>query len=286
LTEPLSRLEELHHKYRFIQLLQAFGLSAPQTLLCRSIAEVEEALHAWSSNQPVVVKPVFSRFGSRVRIVSDQQNPLAEREVTPSSPWLVQEYVAGTEYSTYSVASNGNVLAHTTYSGSFRAGIGASIAFSHREHARIERWVADVVGRLNFTGQIAFDLIETADGKLYPLECNPRATSGIHLLAAQPGFADVFFAEPPKTISPGKEKAMLAPAMLLYGLPAVRSWAKLEEWVQTVRSSRDVLFRKNDPLPALGQLVTMLTFVKRSVRHNESLLAAATHDIEWNGGKP
>ncbi|MGO0062644.1 ATP-grasp domain-containing protein [Brevibacillus fluminis] len=284
LAEPLDRLEQLHDKYRFIQMVQSFGLPVPRTVLCRSQAELSDALRAWQpADQAVVVKPVFSRFGARIAIVTDGKNPLAANEISPDVPWLAQAYVSGTELSTYTLAQEGKVLAHTTYQGSFRAGIGASIAFAHRDGPQIESWVEEVVGRLGFSGQIAFDLIEAEDGTLYPLECNPRATSGIHLLAGSPDFAPCFFRQPSVPVCPMDARAMLSAAMWLYGLPAAISERRMGEWLRTMRTSRDVLFRWDDPLPLLAQGLTLLSFWKRSRHHDASLLAATTLDIEWNG---
>lgn len=284
LTEPLELLGRLHDKYRFIQTVQAFGLPVPQTMLCRCAAEVGEALRIISpAGQAAVLKPAFSRFGARVAIVTDGRNPLGESEISAVAPWLVQEHLAGKEFATYSLAHEGKLLAHTAYAGSFRAGIGASIAFAHQPAPAIEQWVKTVVERLGFSGQIAFDLIETADGTLYPLECNPRATSGIHLLATEPAFADCFFQPSPATIYPQRTQAMLSAAMWLYGLPAARRQKRLGEWLRTMRTSQDVLFRREDPLPVLAQGLTLLAFWQRSVRHKASLLAVTTQDIEWNG---
>lgn len=283
LTEPLAMLGQLHDKERFIQLIQSYGLPVPKTERCDSIACVDRALRAWPSKRAVVLKPVFSRFGSRVKILYDRKNPLAEDEISPATPWLLQEYIAGNEYATYSLVDYGKVVAHTTYAGSFRAGVGAQIAFAHQKSPQIESWVAEVARRLHFTGQIAFDLVETAEGTIYPLECNPRATSGIHLLAERPDFATAFFQQPATSIQPENAKAMLSAAMWLYGLPGVRSKKRLGEWIQTMRSSRDVLFRREDPLPMLAQGFTLLSFLQRSLRHKVSLLGATTQDIEWNG---
>jgi hypothetical protein len=44
-----------------------------------------------------------------------------------------------------------------------------------------------------------------------------------------------------------------------------------------------VIFRPDDPLPALAQLLPVLRFAARSWRRGIGLLEATTHDIEWNG---
>ena len=46
-------------------------------------------------------------------------------------------------------------------------------------------WVSQFVSHTRFDGFVSFDLIVDASGAVFGIECNPRATSGIHFVAPQ-----------------------------------------------------------------------------------------------------
>ncbi len=281
LAEPLERLRPLHDKWLFAQRAQSSGLCVPRTEVLHSAADVQAAL---GRNPDVVLKPVYSRFAARTRLPPHSARALARVVPSAAEPWVAQAYVRGRQVCTYSLAHGGRLAAHTAYPAEFTAGQGAAIVFRHIEHPAAQAWVETFVARERFSGQIAFDFIETEAGELYALECNPRATSGVHLLASNPAFAQAFFEPPTTTLTPTAARpAQLAAAMWLYALPAVRSWAGLRRWARALAGGRDVLWRAHDPGPALLQGLGLAHFLAWSVRHRISALEASTLDIEWNG---
>src|SRR5439155_26248657 len=132
-----------------------------------------------------------------------------------------------------------------------------------------------------FTGQIAFDFIETADGRLFAIECNPRATSGIHLFADDPEFVRAFLGEAPGLLQPRRGRA--SRYTLLLAAVAPRSWARLRRWAAAFLGGRDVFFRADDPLPFVGQFAAFAALRRRARRYGVSLAEASTLDIEWDG---
>ena len=282
LAQPLESLRPLHNKWLFAQRARTYDLRVPATQLLQSPAELRAAL---AGTRPVVLKPVYSRFAARTLLPPHNARALARVAPSAAEPWVAQTYVRGRQVCTYSLARDGCLLAHTAYPAEFTAGQGAAVVFRHIAHAGALAWVTEFVARERFSGQIAFDFIETEAGDLFALECNPRATSGVHLLACQPGFAQAFFHAPTQTLTPqvGAPPALLASAMLLYALPAVRSWPHLRQWWQAMATGRDVIFDRRDPLPALLQWLGLAGFVGWSLRHGISALEASTFDIEWNG---
>jgi hypothetical protein len=284
-AEPIERLGLLHNKWSFIQTAQAAGLSVPET----QIVETEADLHAAFTRWPrLVLKPVYSRFASRTRILPPASTDFATLGASPISPWVAQEYLAGQPLCTYSVVHAGRLTSHAAYRSLFTAGQGATIHFQHADHPASLAWVERFVEAFGFTGQIAFDFIER-DGTVRAIECNPRATSGIHLLAAAPRFPAAFLDAgmdclfPPAQPAPILAAPMLATAMLLYGLPAALGKRSLRHWWQTFHSGRDVIFRRDDMQPTLAQWRSILHFVGLGWRHRISALEASTRDIEWNG---
>src|SRR5690606_11193810 len=66
---------------------------------------------------------------------------------------------------------------------------GAAIAFEQVQDPGIEDFVTRYIAATGWSGQISFDLMRLANGQVLPLECNPRATSGLHFFDEGPRFA-------------------------------------------------------------------------------------------------
>ena len=278
-VELLDKLRTLHNKWDFIHLARGLGLPVPETALVETEASLGSAWKRWPR---LVVKPVYSRFASRTLICPTPA--LAKSTVTFDSRWVAQEFIAGTQVCTYSVCHNGRVAAHTAYRSDFTAGQGATILFRHVNHAATLDWATKFVAATEFTGQIAFDFIETREGKIFAIECNPRAISGIHLLASIPNFPDAFFNPSMPCIAPSDDfSVQLWTGMLVYGLSASLKKCQLKKWWYAFASSRDVIFRRDDPLPAFLQFRSIFYYLQLARRENISPLEASTFDIEWNG---
>jgi hypothetical protein len=203
---------------------------------------------------------------------------------------VAQEFISGQQFCTYSVCQSGRITAHATYPTIYTAGQGATIAFQHVEHPAIFNWVRTFVERFKVTGQMSFDFIQSANGEVYALECNPRATSGVHLLASHPQFVESFFdtstrsASARNPITPLENNSqMLASAMLAYALPTALRKNELRAWAKTFFSSDDVTWDTKDPLPFLLQFRSLLFYLKLAREEGISPLEASTFDIEWNG---
>lgn len=280
-VEPLERLQPLHHKWMFACRAGQMGLSVPETTLLESHAELRRAFDHWEA---LVLKPTYSRFASRAILRPLSYESVAHLHITPDIPWVAQQFVEGRQMCSYSVVHGGRISAHTIYPAEFTAGQGAAVSFRHLEHPAVDDWVQRFVRAEHFTGQIAFDFIETPSGEIFALECNPRTTSGAHLLASHPDFHAAFIDTLSTPVRPKPDtSAMLLTGMLVYGLPSAVREGRLRSWLSAVHRSRDVVFSARDPLPALFQLRSIAHFVELGVRHQISPLEASTLDIEWNG---
>jgi predicted ATP-grasp superfamily ATP-dependent carboligase len=283
--EPLARLQPLHNKATFSELAHQFGLPVPETVLVDSPQALKAAFERWPK---LVLKPVYSRFASRTLILPSLAAGLAAISRGPQKTlWVAQEYVLGQPICTYSIAHQGRLTAHTAYRSEFTAGQGATIVFQHSPHPAALEWVSRFVANYSYTGQIAFDFIENSSGDVLALECNPRATSGIHLFSSVSQFPAAFFDPNLECLAPPvAERSMLLTAMLLYGLPMALQKREFKKWLSTLRTSRDVVFSREDPLPALLQPCGILHFVRLGWQHHITPLEASTFDIEWNGEFP
>lgn len=281
---PWAQLKRLHSKWDFIQSLQARGVRVPETWLLRSPADLDAALAAQPALTRLVLKPVFSRFAAHVAFVQAGGAPPIGVMPTPERPWVAQRFIEGRARCTWSIAREGRLTAHSAYAADFTAGTGASINFAPLDHPGILDWVRDFAAAEGFTGQLAFDFIETEAGELYPLECNPRATSGVHLFSAGDRLDEAFFGTNAETKQPHPDAAsMLGMAMLVYGLKGIDRPARLGDWLQTVVKSRDAVFRWDDPAPFFQQFAVFGHFLAVGAARGISALEASTHDIEWNG---
>ena len=93
----------------------------------------------------------------------------------------MQSFRAGRELCSYSIAVNGELRAHAAYEPGYRLARSSSYYFDPVAEPRIESFVERFVRKTAFTGQISFDWIRGADGRLSVIECNPRAISGLHM---------------------------------------------------------------------------------------------------------
>ena len=277
-AEPINKLNTFHNKWSFVVNAIGMDLYAPETIL---INNQDDVLHAYAHWRNLVLKPVYSRFAARTLIKPPLQQALSTLKF--ETPWVAQEFLEGQQYCTYSVCHNGVVHAHTTYPTNYTAGQGAAIVFEHVEHPAIFNWVKAFVRENHFTGQIAFDFIQ-ANGHLYALECNPRATSGVHLLASNPMFVDTFLNPQPGFVTPlDRSTHMLSAAMLMYALPKAFKEGRFLHWLKTFFTSNDVILDFRDPMPFLFQLRSVFSYLALANRYGISPLEASTFDIEWNG---
>jgi predicted ATP-grasp superfamily ATP-dependent carboligase len=227
---------------------------------------------------------VYSRFAARVLIAPTIKEATQAMTSGPACAWIAQEFMEGRQICTYSIAHKGTLTAHTTYRADFTAGRGAAIVFEHIYHPVIFEWVQLFVSQLGFTGQIAFDFIETSDGSVVALECNPRATSGIHLFSNEGDITRAFLDDSIVCLTPKKQQAaMLSTGMLVYGLPTSLKKRQLVKWLTKFFTSRDVVFDARDPLPFLLQWRSIISYSRLGRKLGISALAASTFDIEWNG---
>lgn len=280
-TDDIYKLDKLHNKFEFNKLLQNQSVSAAKSFQINSIKEYDELVNKGIISYPHVLKPVYSRFSTKTKIICRKEN--LNITISQKQPWVAQQYIAGKLICTYSICHQGEVLAELAYINRQSTGAnGAGICIEKIVNEVLSLWIRSFVKELNYTGQIAFDIIQMNDGSLWPIECNPRATSGIHLFSSDSKIPDAFLYHTKSTTVPQK-KAMLSLAMILYFFSNVKSFNKLCDWVSCLLTSKDAIFNWKDPLPFFTQIFGVINFFKISCKKKISLIEATTHDIEWNG---
>lgn len=278
---PFPTLRRLHSKWEFIRSAERAGLSVPHTERHTERATLLERVQ--NSTEGMVLKPEFSRFATEV-LIRPNARDLKNLGVSPARPWVAQAYVEGKPVCSYAVAHEGKLAAYAAYGVVYTAGLASTIRFEPHRDPAVLRWVERFVAAESFTGQIAFDFIVRPDGTVMPLECNPRATSGVHLFSDQTALAQAFLEPHGDLLTPELSSAsMLALPMLLYGLPRAFERDELRTFMHDFAVSRDVVFRRDDPLPALAQGLAVFELIALSLKHKRGLLSASTADIEYNG---
>lgn len=270
--DPLEKLSALHNKYKFTQLCQNCQIKVPFTFLLKSNEDKDLI-----PNENIVLKPIFSRFGSFVLI---KPNAKQIRELSLHVPYVAQVFIPGIEYCCYAIAHQGKLLTHAIYHPKYTAGSSAGIYFEPKKLESIDKFLYEFIEKIKFTGQISFDFINASDG-LYVIECNPRATSGLHLIANQINWKKIFEGQPQEIEFFNKPK-MLRLAMLLYGTKKIFSKNR-KKFILDYSNATDVIQTSQDPWMELKLIFSFAEFFLKGIKLKKFFKNVTTDDIEWNG---
>ncbi|KTD53719.1 hypothetical protein Lsan_4129 [Legionella santicrucis] len=274
--EPFDRLNQLHNKYLFNQLAREFELDAPESWL---INEDKDKV-GLPKNENLVLKPIFSRFGSRT-VIKPTQKMIADLPIKDS--YIAQRFVIGKEYSTYAIADKGEVLIQSCYYSKYVVGRSTGIYFEPAEIEPITQFIKIFCKRFQFSGQIAFDFILIND-KAYVLECNPRVTSGFHLLTDKIDWCTIFNGQ--RQHEPNMQHMqpfMLGQGMILHGLKYFVKNPR--QFLQDYRGAHDILKNKAYPWIRLKTTLMILNVLCRVIQVKKGFYPASTYDIDFNGIK-
>ena len=284
-VSDIDKLSTFHDKYRFLDSARPYGISVPKTQILDNQSALDEVFKAsmicGERVDALVFKRVYSRFAEGTLIKPTAKNL---NSIYPSleNRYVAQEFIPGDEFCCYAIAAQGKLKAISIYKSIYRAGRGAGIYFEHQDRPEIVQFVRAFVRGHSFTGQISFDFIAGYDGATYVIECNPRATSGVHFLDNDTDWNGMFaigLEDEDHCHAPRMETKMVALAMLTYGLRATKLRSFFTDW----KRAQDVVYRSSDILPTFGQMVTTAEFLLRALKRSMSPIAATTYDIEWNG---
>lgn len=208
---PFEVLLLLHNKWEFNQFLNRIGLASPKSTLCKSLSDVRDLLS--SVEYDIALKPVFGRSASKVhhlhpgQVIPDGSNTDTDTDtdanmdidididVGPANHYIAQEWIRGTRYCSYSVVREGRTQAFGLYPVKDTLDGSSCVYFASVEHPAIREYTERILSALRtlgyprISGQFAYDFVESESGDggtdVVAIECNPRATSGIHLFAGK-----------------------------------------------------------------------------------------------------
>lgn len=266
-TRPAADVLRAHHKLGFIGLAQGLGLDVPASF---ALGTPEAAALALRTD--FITKPVHSCSGRGVRFFAAGAPPPVEPVET-----VLQARVAGDIISSCAIAREGRVVGNALYRGTQFSG-SVAIAFERIELATAEAWIARFVAGTGWTGFVSFDFIVDEAGRPWAIECNPRATSGLH-----------FF-----------ETADIAPAVLEGRTPRFRRERDLQQFyscltelrpgrrgyfgrLRRLFGLRDACWEWRDPWPFVSMIGTSWPIIREAGRSGMTFGEVATLDVGWSG---
>ncbi|HVQ98538.1 MAG TPA: ATP-grasp enzyme, partial [Mycobacterium sp.] len=164
--------------------------------------------------------------------------------ISKDDPWILQEFIAGREYCTHGTVRNGRLQVYACCESS-----ASQLNYAMADKPEIRSWVEKFVGALGVTGQLSFDFIEAADGRVYAIECNPRTHSAVTLFHNHPELASAYLEDDHPVVTPRTDAR---PTYWIY----YELWRLLTQPDRRARlvgivRGKDAIFTCWDPLPYL-----------------------------------
>jgi hypothetical protein len=258
-------VQQLDDKYQFATAATALGLSVPDSYC---ITQPQQVLDFDFSRQKqtYILKSIPYDSVRRLDLTQLPCNNPAETAnfvnalpISEHHPWIMQAFISGQEYCTHSTVRDGELRMHCCCKSS-----AFQINYEMVDQPAIEEWVKRFVRGLNLTGQVSFDFIQTDDGCIYGIECNPRTHSAITLFYNHPNVAEAYLEPGTTMIQPLKSSR---PTYWIYHelwrlLTHLHAPAEIWRRLQIIARGKDAIFDWADPLPFLmvhhGQIPWLL----------------------------
>lgn len=271
-TSDVSKLDILHNKYTFIGMCDELGLTHPKTNIIFS----KEELKSPRLND-YIIKPVYSRFGHNVQI-----NPTTKSfkgKIDQNNPWIIQERIQGKQHCLQGICYKGKVLSVSSYNSEFSISR-SSIFFKNSNRGDLGDIIAKFAKKFEYTGFICFDVLETDDGELYPIECNPRATSAIHLYSFEDGLPNSIIKKI-ETSASGVPRRITIP-MYMNLIRNIFKKSHFKSWITAMRNSKSTELDKFSPRISILKYLVLLNFISVALRNRISIISATSFEYEWN----
>ncbi|MEL6909953.1 MAG: ATP-grasp enzyme [Cyanobacteria bacterium J06629_2] len=242
----------LDDKHAFCTKAREFGLSAPKVWRISDPQQILDFDFA-SDGSKYIVKSI--PYDSVLRLdltrlpFPEMEEYVRSLPISESKPWVMQEFIRGQEYCFHATARKGKIRLHCcSESSPFQ------VNYRQVDNPAIYEWVATFIEKMQLTGQVCFDMIQTEDGTVYPIECNPRLHSAITMFHDHPGVANAYLTD-------GETGAAITPLPdskptywtyhELWRLFSIRSPKELNIWLKKVTQGTDAILTADDPLPFL-----------------------------------
>ncbi|CAF0925761.1 unnamed protein product [Adineta steineri] len=261
-------LNMLSNKFLFINQVRALGLTAPKTY---SITDPKQVLDFDFSKEQCqfILKSIVYNSTVRSHMIKlpcqtrqetiDYVNSLIINE---NYPWVMQEFIPGEEYCTHTTVRNGELRLHTCCKSSAYL-----LNYKHvNNKINILEWVREFCSRVNATGQVSFDFIESnEDGRPYAIECNPRTHTAILNFYNHSRVAEAYLDKEPLSNGPIQPRSDAREIYWLYyelwNLCRVKSIEDLLLILKRLLHGKEGIWSIDDPLPFFFQYTIHLPYV-------------------------
>ena len=270
LCEKARTLHTFHDKLKFARMAKTLGLSAPDTF-----PEDSDEGRELIENDDYVIKPAHGCAGIGVQVCRDGAS-----HDDSSESMLVQRYVAGDHISSLSLLNKGREIATVLYRASVRAG-GVAVCVERVDYApTVRKWVSRFCEKIPYTGFVSFDFIVDGQGTPWAIECNPRASSGLHFLDPK----DLARA----ILKPGSTRRVETrpDSGLKWGLPtlvqtllAIVSPDAFKRRLGSFTGSSNILWSPTDPWPSLMSIPSTREIWWPALREGMTLGEAMHQDV-------
>jgi predicted ATP-grasp superfamily ATP-dependent carboligase len=247
-------VQQLDDKYQFAVAAAGLGLGVPDSHCITDAQQVFDFDFSPRSPEYILKSIPYDsvRRLDLTKLPGDDRVAMTEfvrsLPISDRQPWIMQAFIPGQEYCTHSTVRDGELRLHCCCKSS-----AFQINYEMVDRPAITAWVKHFVKGLNLTGQVSFDFMETADGQIYAIECNPRTHSAITMFYNHPGVAEAYLAPGTTMIQPLPSSR---PTYWLYHeiwrlathltQPAI-VWQRLK----IIAQGKDAIFDWADPLPFL-----------------------------------
>ena len=241
----------LDDKHAFCSKAAEIGLSAPKVFRITNPQQVLDFDFQSDGSQYIIKSIPYDsvlRLDLTLLPFPEMEDYIRALPISESKPWVMQEFIRGQEYCFHATVRKGKIRLHCcSESSPFQ------INYKQIDNPAIYEWVKTFVEAMNLTGQVCFDMIQTEDGTVYPIECNPRLHSAITMFHDHPGVAKAYLTdadEPP--ITPlSHSRPTYWTYHELWRLLSIRSSTDLKDWWNKVTLGTDAVLSPEDPLPFL-----------------------------------
>ncbi|MEL7450537.1 MAG: ATP-grasp domain-containing protein [Pseudomonadota bacterium] len=271
-SESQPVMLKLHDKLTFNRLAQQYGLPVP---ISADSSDGDAARVAQAGG--VVVKPRHGCSGRGVTFL-----PRGASGPFPPGT-LVQQRIDGETLSSFSVVRDGVLLSTVVYRAAVLSGSVAAGFERVPEHERIEQWIETFARQSRHTGFLSFDFIVNEYGEPSAIECNPRATSGIHFL--HPELLVRAIVDGVTTDRPHRDELRLQETYSCFTatLASVLRPATFRRNFRFLRTARDISWSSDDPWPFLLMMINSWRIVTLAAFRRKTFAEVATLDVEWPG---
>jgi hypothetical protein len=225
-----------------------------------------------------VLKPVYSCSGRGVEFLA------RGAPVAPRPGCIVQRRIHGEVVSSFSIAHAGAVRTTVVYRGAVMSGTVAVCFEQLPAQPAIQAWVARCVAATRYSGFISFDFVVDDRGVPHAIECNPRATSGLHFVEPEDLAAAVLDPAKGHAIRHRREQQLqqFYPCLTEWQ-KSFGDWARWRRQLRYLWAARDVTWSWRDPWPFISMPWTSLDIIRLAMQRGVTFGEVATLDVGWYG---